>query len=322
MAVNNSLTKSKGSTSFTAYLNQDAVKAQIISVIGSKRGTPFITSLVSAVQANSLLKDCTNASLVSAALLGESLNLSPSASLGQFWLVPYLNKKEGIREAQFQLGANGYKQLAMRTGQYQDIDFIEVHEGEYKGRDKFTGKQKFEFIEDEDERESLPVVGYLAYFELTNGFRKSVFWTKQKMLEHANRYSQSFSLEAYNKLQNGEIPQSEMWKYSSPWYTSFTAMAEKTLIKHLLSKYGILSTDLVTAVDADNAVINPDMTRNYVEVEDTLVQTGKNEPSEPAQPEKVEAEIVEKPKKADKPVVQGAPETPEEAEAIANALFK
>lgn len=311
MAVSNSLVQKK--TSFTAYLNQDAVKAQIMSVIGSKRGTPFITSLVSAVQANPMLKECTNSSLLSAALLGESLNLSPSASLGQFWLIPFNNKKEGIREAQFQLGANGYKQLAMRTGQYQDIDFIEVHEGEYKGRDKFTGKQKFEFIEDEDEREKLPVVGYLAYFELTNGFRKSVYWTKQKMIEHANHYSQAFRMEDYKKIQEGKMPQSEMWKYSSPWYTNFSAMAEKTLIKHLLSKYGILSTDLVTAVDADNAVINPDMTREYVEMEDTVVQTGKAEPVMP-EPVTVEAEPVKETK--------GKAEEEEDTDAIAATLFK
>jgi len=304
MAVGNSLTKSATQkTSLTAYLNNDAVRSHINGIIGSKRGTSFITSLVSAVSANPSLKECTNSSLLSAALLGESLNLSPSAALGQFWIIAYNNKKEGIREAQFQLGANGIKQLAMRTGQYKDIDFIEVHEGEYKGRDKYTGKQVFEFIEDEDEREALPVVGYMAYFELTNGFRKSVYWTKRKMIEHADRYSQAFSADAYQKIQEGKIPASDMWKYSSPWYTSFSGMAEKTLIKHLLSKYGILSTELVSAVDADNAIIREDGTRNYVEMEDTIVETGKTElPAElpktdekPAEPEKV---VESTPKKA------------------------
>ena len=78
-------------------------------------------------------------------MLGEALNLSPSPQLGQFWIVPFNNRKKGVKEGTFQLGANGYKQLAMRTGQYKDIDFLEIHEGEYKGRDKFTGKQVFEF---------------------------------------------------------------------------------------------------------------------------------------------------------------------------------
>ena len=286
MAVNNSLTQKKATPSLTAYLNNDAVRAQINSIVGSKRGTAFITSIVSAVQANPTLKECTNSSILSAALLGESLNLSPSAALGQFWLIPYNNKKEGVREAQFQLGANGFKQLAMRTGQYKDIDFIEVHEGEYKGRDKYTGKQTFEFIENEDERETLPVIGYMAYFELTNGFRKSVFWTVKKMEEHANRYSQAFNLEAYRKIQRGEMPQSEMWKYSSYWYTNFSGMAEKTLVKHLLSKYGILSTELVNAADADGSVIREDGTRNYVEMEETIVETSKEEKTPSKTPDK------------------------------------
>lgn len=268
MAVTNSLAKKTAPRmGMAAYLNQDAVKAQINSILGSKRGTSFITSIVSAVQSTPTLQECTQPSILQAALLGESLNLSPSASLGQFWILPYNNRKKGVKEAQFQLGAAGYKQLAMRTGQYRDIDFLEIHEGEYKGRDKHTGKQIFEFIEDDEERESLPVIGYMAYFELINGFRKSVYWTKSKMEKHADTYSQAFSLEAYRKLQAGEIPANDMWKYSSYWYSNFAGMAEKTLIKHLLSKWGILSTELITAIDADMTTINEDGTKNYVETD-------------------------------------------------------
>ena len=273
MAVQNSLQKTNGTKrlGMAAYLNQDAVKNQINSIIGSKRGTSFIASIVSAVQTTPALQECTQPSILQAALLGEALNLSPSPQLGQFWIVPFNNRKKGVKEGTFQLGANGYKQLAMRTGQYKDIDFIEIHEGEYKGRDKYTGKQIFEFIEDDDERESLPIVGYMAYFELLNGFRKTVYWTKTKMENHADQYSQAFSLEAYRKIQNGEIPQSEMWKYSSYWYSNFTGMAEKTLIKHLLSKWGILSAELIQAMDADNTVINDDGSRTYVETEDNII---------------------------------------------------
>lgn len=280
MAVGNTLIQKKPQKlGMTAYLNQDAVKAQINSIVGSKRGTSFITSIVSATQANPALQECTNPSILSAALLGESLNLSPSASLGQFWIIPFNNKKKGVKEAQFQLGANGYKQLAMRTGQYRDIDFIAIHEGEYKGRDRFTGKQIFEFIEDDDQREALPIVGYMAYFELLNGFRKVVYWTKTKMEKHADEYSQAFNLEAYKKLKNGEIPASELWKYSSYWYSNFDGMAEKTLIKHLLSKWGILSTELMTAIEADNTVTNEKGERIHVESEENII----------------EAEIVEQP---------------------------
>ena len=287
MSINNSLVKSNSKTrlGMTAYLNQDAVKAQITSIIGSKRGTSFIASIVSAVQTTPALPECTNSSILQAALLGEALNLSPSPQLGQFWIVPFNNRKKGVKEGTFQLGANGYKQLAMRTGQYKDIDFLEIHEGEYKGRDKFTGKQLFEFIEDDDEREALPVVGYMAYFELLNGFRKTVYWTKAKMENHADQYSQAFSIEAYRKLQNGEIPQSDLWKYSSYWYTNFTGMAEKTLIKHILSKWGILSAELIQAMDADNTVINEDGTKNYVETDDDNIIEGEIIDQPDSQPE-------------------------------------
>lgn len=286
MAVQNSLQKEtqQRRLGMTAYLNQDAVKQQINSIVGSKRGTAFITSIVSAVQATPALQECTNPSILSAALLGESLNLSNSPSLGQFWIIPFNNRKKGVKEAQFQLGANGFKQLAMRTGQYKDMDFLEIHEGEYKGRDKYTGKQVFEFIEDDDEREALPVIGYMAYFELLNGFRKTVYWTKAKMEKHADQYSPAFSLDAYRKLQEGKIPQSELWKYSSYWYSNFAGMAEKTLIKHLLSKWGILSTELITAMDADMAVINEDGSKDYVENDDSIIDM--EQPShEPAQQE-------------------------------------
>lgn len=269
----------------TAYLNQDAVKTQINSILGGKRGTAFISSIVSAVQATPALQECTNPSILSAALLGESLNLSNSPSLGQFWIIPFNNRKKGVKEAQFQLGANGFKQLAMRTGQYKDIDFIAIHEGEYKGRDKFTGKQVFEFIEDDDEREELPVIGYLAYFELLNGFRKSVYWTKKKMETHADKYSQAFDLSIYKQIQEGKIPANEMWKYSSYWYSNFEGMAEKTLIKHLLSKWGILSTELITAIDADMAVINEDGTKEYVDNVPDVVDTQEAEEKPQAQKE-------------------------------------
>ena len=195
--VKNSLTQKKETkVGFTTYLTQEAVNAQIAKVVGGKNATRFVTSIISAVQANPTLQECTNQSILSAALQGEALNLPPSPQLGYFYMVPFNNKKKGCKEAQFQLSAKGYKQLAMRSGQYRDIDVFYIREGEYLGRDKYTGKQKFEFIEDDDERESRPVIGYLAYFETLKGFRKQLYWTKTKMEKHADKYSQAFSLEA------------------------------------------------------------------------------------------------------------------------------
>lgn len=267
MAVGNSLAAQKQQkTGLTAYLTQDAVKKQINSVVGGKNGTRFISSIVSAVQTTPALQECSNSSILSAALLGEALNLSPSPQLGQYYMVPFKNKKKGTSEAQFQIGYKGLMQLAQRSGQYLDIDAIEIHEGEYLGRDKFTGKQKFEFIEDDDERETLPVIGYLACFELLNGFRKSIYWSKRKMQEHADKYSNAFSLKVAELIAQGKIPESEMWKYSSFWYKNFDEMARKTMLRQLFQKYGApMSIDMVRAIDSDMAVINEDGMPDYVD---------------------------------------------------------
>lgn len=256
-------------TGIATYLANEKVKANIIQVAGQKNSQRFIASVVSAVQTNPALQECTNTSILSSALLGEALNLSPSPQLGQYYMVPYKKKDRNGNvvsvEAQFQLGAKGYKQLAMRTGQYLDIDCIYIHEGEYLGRDRMTGKHKFEFIEDDEIRESLPVIGYLAYFELLNGFRKQIYWSKAKMEKHANTYSQAFNLEVYHKLQNGEIPQKDLWKYSSFWYKSFDEMAEKTMIRQLISKWGIMSIEMEDAFTKDMAVIDDSGNPHYID---------------------------------------------------------
>lgn len=294
MGVDNSLVKGKANQrlGFTAYLTQDAVNSQIAKVVGGKNSTRFISSVISAVQTNPQLQECTNSSILAAALQGEALNLPPSPQLGYFFMVPFNNKKKACKEAQFQLSAKGYKQLAMRSGQYLDIDVLYIHEGEYLGRDKFTGKQKFEFIEDDDKRESTPIVGYLAYFEMLNGFKKQLYWTKSKMEKHADKYSNAFSLEASRKLAAGEISQSDMWKYSSYWYTSFDEMAEKTMIRQLLSKWGMLSVEMAQAYDSDMAVINEDGTKTYVENEVLEEAITVNEiASEPMQENQLEGQM-------------------------------
>ena len=267
MAVNNSLMQKKSEVGFTAYLTREAVKNQITKVVGGKNSTRFISNIISAVQINPQLQECTNNSILSAALQAESLKLPPSPQLGFVWMVPFNNKKKGVKEAQFIVSAKGYKQLAMRSGQYIDIDCIYIKEGEYKGRDKYTGKQKFEFIEDDDERESLPVIGYLAYLETKDGFKKQLYWSKSKMEKHADKYSQAFSLKAAKLLEEGKIPQNELWKYSSYWYTSFDEMAEKTMIKQLLSKWAMLTPDIADALESDNTTINEDGNRNYIEMD-------------------------------------------------------
>lgn len=277
MAVKNEVAEvKKQKAGIAAFLAGDKVRANVMQVVGAKNTTRFISSVVSAVQTNAALAECSNSSILSAALLGEALNLSPSPQLGQFYMVPYKRKdKQGnviAIDAQFQLGAKGYKQLAMRSGQYLDLDVIHIRQGEYLGRDKYTGKQRFEFIEEDAIREELPIVGYLAYFETRNGFKKQIYWTKEKMEKHADTYSQAFHLEDYHRLQNGEIPKNELWKYSSFWYKNFDEMAEKTMIRQLISKWGIMSIEMESGFTRDMSVIDEEGNPQYVDYEQNIAQ--------------------------------------------------
>lgn len=271
MAVQNSLANRQTKTGLTAYLTQDAVKKQINSVVGGKNGTRFISSIVSAVQTTPALQECTNPSILSAALLGEALNLSPSPQLGQFYMVPFDNKKKGVKEAQFQLGYKGYVQLAERSGYYKKLNVLAIKEGELVRYDPLNEEIEVNLIEDDVEREETPAMGYYAMFEYENGFRKTLYWSKKKMLAHAEKYSPAFKrnggARSLELLQQGKIPEKEMWKYSSFWFKDFDGMAMKTMLRQLISKWGIMSIDLQTAVDKDMAVIHEDGSAEYVENE-------------------------------------------------------
>lgn len=277
MAVNNSLAK-QHKVGLTAYLTQDAVKKQINSIVGGKNGTRFVSSIVSAVQITPALQECTNPSILSAALLGEALNLSPSPQLGQFYMVPFDNKKKGCKEAQFQLGYKGYVQLAERSGYYKKMNVLAIKEGELIRYDPLNEEIEVNLIKDDMEREETPAMGYYAMFEYENGFRKTMYWSKKKMLAHAEKYSFAFykngGAKSLELLENGKIPEKELWKYSSFWFKDFDGMAMKTMLRQLISKWGIMSIDLQTAIDKDMSVIQEDGTAEYVEsgdIEDNVV---------------------------------------------------
>lgn len=268
MAVNNSLAK-KQKMGLTAYLTQDAVKNQINSVVGGKNGTRFVSSIVSAVQTTPALQECTNPSILSAALLGEALNLSPSPQLGQFYMVPFDNKKKGCKEAQFQLGYKGYIQLAIRSGYYKKLNVLAIKEGELVHYDPLEEVVAVNLIEDDILREEAPTMGYYAMFEYENGFRKTMYWSKKKMLAHAEKYSFAFykngGAKSLELLEQGKVPEKEMWKYSSFWFKDFDGMALKTMLRQLISKWGIMSIDLQKAIDKDMAVIQEDGSAEYVD---------------------------------------------------------
>ncbi len=313
MSVNNSLTKSQEKPKFSAVISSDGYQRMINNTLRDpKRANRFVAAITSAVVTNPTLQECDPATIISAALLGESLELSPSPQLAQYYLIPYNDKNKGTKNAQFQLGVNGYKQLAMRSGQYSDIDAIEVRQGEFEGRDKETGKPVFEFIEDEELRENAPIIGYLGYFELLNGFKKRVYFSLEKMLNHADKYSQAFSRKKYEELLDGKIPKSDLWKYSSPWYSGFDGMAQKTVIKQLISKWGIMSIEMQDAYTKDMGVIQQDGAVEYVDNEPMTEEKTKavieDQPQEPKSKGKSKA------KAETKEVLEKATYEPTEAE--------
>lgn len=242
-------------TGIASYLTGDKVKANIVSVVGEKNSTKFISSIVSAVQTNPELAKCTNTSILSAALLGEALQLSPSPQLGQFYMVPYKNTKTNRSEAQFQLGAKGYKQLAIRSGQYRKLVTSAVKKGELKSFNPITEEIVFEPVTDMKQREMLPVIGYYAMFELVNGFRKEIYWSREKMEEHAKRYSKGYA--------------SDLKKHTAYtfWSKDFDGMAEKTMVRQLISKWGIMSIDMQKAFEGDMGVIDESGKITYVDNE-------------------------------------------------------
>lgn len=282
--MQNEVAVKKTQPKFSVALQTDGYKKLINNTLGDpERAKRFVASISSAVSTNPALQECEAGSILSGALVGEALNLSPSPVLGQFYLLPFKNSKKGTTEAQFVLGAKGYVQLAIRSGQYKDIDYIEVREGEYKGRNKMNGKQEFEFIEDEEERLSKPIIGYMAYFELMNGFYKQIYWSKEKMMQHADKYSKAFNESDYKKLIAGQIPEKDMWKFSSYWYKDFDGMAYKTLLRQLISKFGIMSIDMQEAYSKDMAVIKENGDYDYVDnplennEETTIIEEVKSE---------------------------------------------
>lgn len=250
---NEVIAKPKNQVTFSGFMTSEGIKKKVNEIIGSKeKGSRFISSIVSAVSTNPQLGQCENASILSGALLGESLNLSPSPQLGRYYLVPFKDKNRGM-VAQFLLGYKGYLELAQRSGQYKDINVIEVKEGEYKGRDRLTGNPTFEFIEDDDIRDSKETIGYMASFTLLNGFTKTLYMTKKQMEDHALQYSNGYRADKKNKT-----------AYTF-WTKDFDGMAFKTLLRQLISKWGIMSIDMQTAYEGDMAVINEDGSKNYVD---------------------------------------------------------
>lgn len=232
---------------FSSYITSSAIMERINKIVGDeKSGKRFISGIVSAVSTNPDLAECDNASIFSGALLGESLNLSPSPQMGNYYLVPYNDKNKG-KVATFQLGWHGYYQLALRSGYYKKLVVVEIKEGELISWNPLEEEIKVEIVEDDAKREKLKTIGYYAYYEYLNGFKKAMYWSKEKMESHALKYSMGYRAK----------------KGYTFWEKDFDAMAKKTMLRQLISKYGIMSTELQTAYENDMTIAKDDGTKEY-----------------------------------------------------------
>ena len=230
-----------------ALIKTDSVKKRFEEMLG-KRGPAFLSSVMSVVTNNSLLQKAHPQTILSAASIAASLDLPVVPSLGQAYIVPYKGS------AQFQLGYKGLIQLAIRSQMYRKINVVPVCEGEIEKWDKFDERATF------GEQRSEKIIGYYAYFELLNGFKKAVYWSKEKVTAHAKRFSKSFG--------------------SGPWQTDFDKMAMKTVLMDMLRTWGPLSIEMQNAIEQDDVLnseynaAEPDETVEATEVEVEVMPEG------------------------------------------------
>lgn len=280
--------------SFSALMRSDRYQTSIHNYISDKgRAERFTADIISMVTANPALADCTPGSLLAGAILGESLGLSHSPIMGHYYLIPFECKKKdasgrAVRDAngkyvtenraQFVMGYKGYSQLAVRSGEISRLVSIEIKEEEFRSFDPITETLDAIIITDPDAREAAPTAGYYGFFVTRDGFMKQVYMTRSQMERYADKYSKAFKLDIYRKMQRGEIPENEMWKYSSFWYKDFDTMARKTIIRRLVTSGCCpVSAEMSTAVSSDtgvmtfddNGLLTPDNTAEAADQSDT-----------------------------------------------------
>ncbi|MED1761530.1 recombinase RecT [Bacillus subtilis] len=254
----NSAPAQQQGTTMKGLLSSPAVMNRFEEVLG-KRASQFTASILSLYNGEKMLQKAEPMSVISSAMVAATLDLPVDKNLGYAWIVPYGGR------AQFQLGYKGYIQLALRTGQYKFINCIPVHEGELQKWNPLTEEIEIDF----EKRESDAVIGYAAYFELLNGFRKTVYWTKAQVEKHKKKFSKS----------------------DFGWKNDWDAMALKTVLKAILSKWGILS------VEMQKAVIEDDEARERIDITDEM-----------SEPEIIDAEVSEeKPSAQDADPFDGKP---------------
>jgi len=239
-------TQATGTKAVSQFLNQSNVLQKFADLLGTK-AQGFIASVISAVNSNDLLKGATNESVYSAALMAATLDLPVNQNLGFAYFIPFNNRKANKQECQFQIGYKGFIQLAMRSGQFKTISATPIYENQLVSENPLTGFV-FDFT-----KKGQNVIGYAAYFSLINGFEKTLYMSVEELKKHGVQYSQTFK------------------KGFGLWNDNFDAMAQKTVIKLLLSKYAPLSIEMQKAQIADQGVIRDVDTMQVEYVDNTIV---------------------------------------------------
>jgi len=229
------------------FFEKDSVKNRFKEMLG-KRSNQFISSIIQITANNSYLSKADPISVYNSAMMAATLDLPINQNLGFAWVVPYKNRS-GVFEAQFQLGWRGIVQLALRTGQYKAINVIDVYENQFKSFNYLTEELDADF----SIQGTGKIVGYACYLEMISGFKKTTYWTVEQAQSHGRKYSKTFN--------NG------------PWKTDFDAMAKKTVLKNTISKWGILSIEMQTAIKVDQAILKDDQGNEveYVDHEEIKV---------------------------------------------------
>lgn len=226
-------------------------KEYLQQVLGNKASS-FVNNITAIVANDKKLQECTPMSCIYAGIKATALDLPLDPNLGFAYVIPFRNSKEGKTEAQFQIGYRGFIQLAMRTGLFRTINVREVKEGEIVDEDFISGELKFKKLPD-DIRPAAKTVGFVAFFRLLNGFEKMNYMSVQEVEQHAKRYSQTYSS---NK---------DYIRSASKWTTDFDAMAKKTVLKLLLSKYAPLSVEMQNAINNDQLVFSENGSSDYAD---------------------------------------------------------
>lgn len=213
-------TKERAGTIKT-LLERDHIKSRFNEIL-KDRAPQYVSSIITLVNNDDLLKKADPYTIITSAMIAATLDLPIERNLGYAYIIPYRNRDKGIYEANFQMGYKGLIQLALRTSQYKAINVTEIYEGELIEFNRLTEN----LIIDQEKRISDKVIGYAAYFELLNGFRKYVYWTVEDINKHKERFSRN----------------------SNIWKNNFDAMAKKTVLKNMLQKWGILSIEMQTGL--------------------------------------------------------------------------